>query len=265
VQTIERLAKSVPLDAPWTAPNASMLDSQLLGDWLNSNMTSGGAARALIETGIASIQSAPSTNISLLWFLFFVHSGGSWNRLQSIENGAQESRFVGGSHLLSEKMATELGDNLLLGNPVSNIEQEHGEVSLDLRYGEIKAQRAIVAMMPADANNIKFEPSLPHIRKQLNANWASASGVKIHAIYRTPFWRDLGLSGQAFTDTPVSTIFDNSPDDASFGVLLAFIEPEQLPIDPLQRKLEVLRISDIKYYIWCASINTIRLPRKKLE
>jgi monoamine oxidase len=48
------------------------------------------------------------------------------------------------------------------------------------------------------------------------------SGIKAHAIYDRPWWRDLGLSGTAVTDTGTTRVtFDVSPTNA--GVLTAFI------------------------------------------
>jgi monoamine oxidase len=40
---LDRLAKKVPLDAPWEAPNAHRLDSQTLWSWLNRNVLTKGA------------------------------------------------------------------------------------------------------------------------------------------------------------------------------------------------------------------------------
>ncbi len=241
VTLIDELALTVPLEAPWAAPDAKVLDNELLGTWLDQNMTTLGA-RVQIEIGVTSVQSAPSSQISLLWFLFFVHSAGGWEKLQSIDNGAQERRFIGGSQLLSQKIATSLGDRVILGNPVSSIERENDYMAVDLRFGELKARRVIVAMMPADTDRINFNPPLPVKRQQLNANWAAASGVKTHIIFRSPFWRERGLSGIAYTDTGVSAIFDNSPHDGCFGILMAFVELSQLPDDPAQRKQEVLTV-----------------------
>jgi monoamine oxidase len=49
--------------------------------------------------------------------------------------------------------------------------------------------------------------------------------AKIHAVYDTPFWRAQGLSGQAtvYGERSVGVVFDNSPEDASRGVLVAFV------------------------------------------
>ncbi len=57
---------------------------------------------------------------------------------------------------------------------------------------------------------------------------AMGSVIKVHCLYDTPFWRDMGLSGQATSDTgPVGTTFDNSPASGAPGVLVGFIEGDE--------------------------------------
>jgi monoamine oxidase len=49
--------------------------------------------------------------------------------------------------------------------------------------------------------------------------------IKTMAVYKRPFWREEGLSGQATSDVgPAGVVFDNSPPDGSPGVLLGFLE-----------------------------------------
>jgi len=54
--------------------------------------------------------------------------------------------------------------------------------------------------------------------------------AKVHAVYDAPFWRAEGLSGIAtlYEDGPVGVVFDNSPPDASAGVLVAFVCGDRL-------------------------------------
>jgi len=48
--------------------------------------------------------------------------------------------------------------------------------------------------------------------------------MKCDAVYPTPFWRRQGLNGFGIVDSgAVRVCFDNSPADASVGVLLAFV------------------------------------------
>jgi monoamine oxidase len=48
--------------------------------------------------------------------------------------------------------------------------------------------------------------------------------TKVAAIYDRPFWRDDGLNGTAVcTDGYISATFDDSPQDASLGVIFGFV------------------------------------------
>jgi monoamine oxidase len=50
------------------------------------------------------------------------------------------------------------------------------------------------------------------------------SVTKIHAVYDRPFWREDGLNGQVVSDEgAVRVTFDDSPPDASHGILLGFV------------------------------------------
>jgi putative sterol carrier protein len=69
------------------------------------------------------------------------------------------------------------------------------------------------------------------------------SVTKVHAVYDRPFWRDEGLNGQVVSDEgAVLVTFDDSPPDASHGILLGFIagdecrEPRPLHSDRAGRR-----------------------------
>ncbi len=237
---INEMVATVPLQAPWDAVNANSWDAQYLGDWLDENTRMQGA-RDELEAGVASILDAASSQISLLWFLFYVRSAGSYQVLQSIEGGAQQYRFVEGAQQISIRMAQELGKRrIILGEPVQQIASDQEHVYVQLSSGIVEAKQVIVAMMPADAEKITFSPPLPHARSSLQTNWATSSGFKIHIVYPSAFWREAGLSGQATTDTGVSSVFDNSPASGTPGILIVFAEAGQLPNDKMQRMQQVV-------------------------
>lgn len=51
---------------------------------------------------------------------------------------------------------------------------------------------------------------------------------KVIAIYRTPFWRQQGLTGQAVSDVgPISNTFDLTPPGATRGVLMGFVDGQR--------------------------------------
>ncbi len=80
----------------------------------------------------------------------------------------------------------------------------------------VKAKQAIVAIPPALAGRIEYEPLLPFQRDQLTQRYGQGTLTKVAAVYDTPWWRAEGLNGTAVdTGGPVSATFDDSPPDAS--------------------------------------------------
>jgi monoamine oxidase len=229
---LDRMARQVPLEAPWTAPKARRWDGQTFESWLGRN-TRTAAARTLLELATEAVWAAEPSDVSLLHVLFYSHSGGGFNTLIGTGGGAQQDRFHGGSQLLALRMAEQLGgERLRLSRPVRRI--EHGADGVVLHAdgpgGErggvaVRARSAIVAIPPTLAGRIAYDPPLPALRDQLTQRMPQGTVIKTMAIYPEPFWRAEGLSGQAATDVgPARVVFDNSPPDGTPGVLLGFLE-----------------------------------------
>jgi monoamine oxidase len=222
---LNRLARAVPLDAPWEAPNAARLDGQTLATWMRRNLATK-PGRMLLELGVEAVWAAQPEDMSLLHVLFYIHSAGSLEMLFGTEGGAQQDRFVGGSQRVPIRMAEELGEErLVLGAPVRRIEHSQDGVTVHADGNELRGRRAIVAVAPTLAARIAYDPPLPGYRDQLTQRMPLGTVAKCMAIYDEPFWRAEGLSGQGTSERgPVRLTFDNSPPDGSPGVLLGFLE-----------------------------------------
>ena len=145
--------------------------------------------------------------------------------LLAVDRGAQQDRVVGGSWLIAQRMADDLGDVVRLGVTVQQI--DHGaDPAVILRDGErIGADRVIVALPPTLAGRLDYAPALPQWRDQLTQRTPAGSVAKTFAVYDRPFWRDAGLNGQVASDRgPVKVAFDVSPPNTEIGVLLGFVE-----------------------------------------
>jgi monoamine oxidase len=222
---LNRLARTVPLEAPWEAPNAAKLDGQTAATWMRRNLATRGG-RMLLGLGIEAVWAAQPEDMSLLHVLFYIHSAGSLEMLFDTEGGAQQDRFVGGSQLLPIRMAEELGEErLVLGSPVRRIQHGADGVVVHADGASARGRRAIVAVAPTLASRIAYDPPLPGYRDQLTQRMPLGTVAKCMAIYSEPFWRGEGLSGGATSDRgPVRLTFDNSPPGGSPGVLLGFLE-----------------------------------------
>jgi monoamine oxidase len=227
---LDRMAKQVPLEAPWRAPKARLWDGQTFATWVRRNTRTAGA-RSLFELATEAVWAAEPADVSLLHILFYTRSGGGFNTLIGTNGGAQQDRFEGGSQRLALLIAEELGnERVRLGAPVRRIEHGADGVTVYAAGGSggpttLRAQRVIVAVPPTIAGRIAYDPPLPALRDQLTQRMPQGSVIKTTAIYEEPFWRRDGLSGQGTSDVgPARVNFDNSPPDGSPGVLVGFLE-----------------------------------------
>lgn len=89
----------------------------------------------------------------------------------------------------------------------------------------VRARLAVVALPPPLSGRIRFSPALPTDRDQLSQRTANGRVIKVNVVYDRPFWREAGLSGQAFGNKQsLGVVFDNSPADGTAGVLVGFFD-----------------------------------------
>lgn len=220
---LDRQARTVPPGEPWKAPDAKKLDGQTLGSWMDRHLRTRDA-RGVLETGIATIFGGEPNEVTLLHALSFIHGAGDFDTLTRTRGGELQDRVVGGSPRIAQVLADEVGEQrMLFEHPADRI--EHYDDSVVVRSGRtrVRARRAIIAVPPALAGRIRYEPALPGVRDQALQRLPMASSTKIAVVYDRPFWRERGLSGRSVSVRgPLTVTFDNSPPDSSPGVLIGF-------------------------------------------
>ncbi|WP_229052494.1 FAD-dependent oxidoreductase [Aeromicrobium sp. Leaf350] len=220
---LERMAKKVPAEEPWTAPKAKLWDTITFGRWLDSHCHTA-EARDMFDLGFELIFSESLHEISLLKVLHQIGTSGGVEFMMNTQDGAQELRVVGGTQAIADALVQDLGDGVVLNSPVTAIEQDEDGVTIRAAKGDVRCRRVVIAMTPADADGIGFTPPLPPRRAKLQRAWRNGLERKIFAVYDRPFWRDDGLNGSAVTDLPMAHfLVDNSPPDGSIGILVTFL------------------------------------------
>ena len=230
IQTrIDEMSKQVPVGAPWTADKAREWDTISVDQWLREN-TVNPDVRNLILSYLQPAFGSDGLDMSLLFFLWFIATAGdethagTFERSSGTRDGAQDSRFVGGSQLVPLRLAERLGARVALSAPVRRIAQHSDHVLVHSDRGTVRASRVVVAVPPSMVSNIDWFPLIPPRRQQLLQRMPMGALMKCDAVYDKPFWRAEGLSGMGLNDKgAVRVCFDNSPPDASVGVLLAFV------------------------------------------
>jgi monoamine oxidase len=243
--TLDRMARRVSVEAPWRAAGAAAADSRTLADWARRNVRTR-LGRFAIQAFSEGVLACEPGEVSLLHTLFYLHSGGGFAQLTGTAGAAQQDRFTGGSQLIAIRLAEQLGpDSVRFGAPVTRIEQRPSQVTVHAAGMVAAGLRAVIAVPPALAGRICYDPPLPADRDQLTQASPMGSVIKCLAVYDEPFWRHAGYNGQATSDGPGARVtFDAGPHAGPPGILLGFVtgsEARRLArADPAQRRAEVL-------------------------
>jgi monoamine oxidase len=242
---LDRIAKQVPLDAPWTAPNASALDAESVESYIARCGITKGIGRDLFEMAVRGLMTGDLNDASFLHLLFLAHAHGSINNLFSIEKGGQDSLVDGGAGSIARRVADELGDAVRLNSPVRTVTQRDDHVLVDAGELTVSARHVVSTIPPELALEIAFEPALPDDRVALYRGSIAGPESKTLVVYEEPFWRAAGFSGQTSEPGSASeTTIDSSPAAGTPGVIASFtfgpVAARVQKLDPVERRKAVL-------------------------
>ena len=178
VTKLDPMAAEVPINAPWKAKHAAEWDAMTLEDWARANITTD-IGREFLVTACDAVSGAEPSQMSLLYRLVHrgagnEHTKGSFASILTTTGGLQDSRFVGGSQLVSEKVAHALGSQVVLGfaraprragrlRRARDERQGRGAGQAGDRGGAPRAGRAdrLRARAPAEATRAHAPPRRP--------------------------------------------------------------------------------------------------------
>ena len=135
---LDALAKELDPEAPWEHPDAEALDSITFEAWLQQEV-SDETARNLMRSWLAGgFLAKPSHTFSLLQGLWMIAGAGGTHELLE-PSQCLASRVVGGSQLVSIRLAERLGDRVVLDSPVSSIDWSDDGVEVHSATGTVEA------------------------------------------------------------------------------------------------------------------------------
>ena len=218
IQRLGELSSAVDLKAPANSASSLAFDAQTIAGWCAQELPSGAASVvARISEGFLGLPE----QVSFLHALFYARANGGFASLLGLGGVRHDSEVVPkGLGRLSQKLADDLGPVIRLGEAVTGIRASDTEVSAYTSSGNTyRGEAVIVAVPPAVAASIVFEPELPPRRLCIQRRYIPFSRLKFQVVYRTPFWRNVGLSGNA--SGPGFSTFDGSAAD-DLGVIVGF-------------------------------------------
>jgi len=224
----ELTAKTDPA-APWTHPDARALDTISFSAWLREQSSDEEACNNIGLFVAGGMLTKPAHSFSTLQALLMASSAGSFSNLVD-ENFILDRRVAGGMQQVSERMAAELGEDVVLGAPVRTLRwnAEGPSVTAEADGVTVHARYAIMAVPPNLYSRVSFDPPLPRRQHQMHQHVSLGLVIKVHAVYSKPFWREAGLSGTCFgAHELVQEVYDNTNHEDSRGTLVGFVSDEK--------------------------------------
>jgi monoamine oxidase len=245
VYRLTSLSDSINPESPWSHPKADQFDAMTMQTWLDEHTHTDGAMSFMVSL-IRAVFCADPGDLSFLFCLFYLKSGGNLEELTTSKNGAQQRLFVGGVHQLSQRMADQLGQRVVLNSPVSDIAHDADGVTVTTPNTTFRSKALIIAIAPALAGRVNYSPLLPHKRDALTQRMPMGSVIKVWIAYKTPFWRARGYSGLFSSDTAAfGPAFDVTPPGTTTGLLAGFFDAKN-SVEWSARSLEQRRAEVIR-------------------
>jgi len=228
IALLDELVASLDVAAPWAHPRAAEFDHVSFRAWLEQQ-SDDAEARDNIALFIAdAMLTKPAHAFSLLQALLMAASAGSFGNLVDADF-ILDRRVIGGLQQVPLRLAAQLGaDDLRLSQPVRGIRYTDDGATVTTDDLSVTARHVIVAVPPNLYSRIDYSPPLPRLRQQAQQHISLGLVIKVHASYPTPFWRDAGLSGTAFSPYQiVHEAYDNSNFGEQRGTLVGFVSDEK--------------------------------------
>jgi putrescine oxidase len=228
IAVLDELVAGIDPDRPWDHPRARELDSVTWRAFLEQRSDDAEARDNVALFVAEAMITKPAHAFSALQALLMAASAGSFSNLVDADF-ILDARVVGGLQQVPLRLADALGDDVLLGHAVRSIEWSDERVVVRAGDGTtVRAAQAVVAVPPNLYDRIDYLPALPARRQVLHQHLSLGLVIKVHAVYETPFWREDGLSGTAFSPyRAVHEAYDNSNHGDPRGVLVGFVSGEQ--------------------------------------
>lgn len=237
---LDLLAAEIGPAEPWAHPKARELDTISFHHWLRNNSSDEEACKNIGLFIAGGMLTKPAHAFSALQAVLMAASAGSFTHLTD-EDFILDKRVIGGMQQVSQLMADELGEDVVLASPVRTINWEATAAGSDAagnnagyrvnavsERATVNARFVVMAVPPNLYSRVSFNPPLPRRQHQMHQHQSLGLVIKVHAVYGTPFWREEGLSGTCFgANALVQEVYDNTNHEDPRGTLVGFVSDEK--------------------------------------
>jgi monoamine oxidase len=173
-------------------------------------------------------------------------------RFQIPKNQEISYRIVGGTiDILNKLKATLNANEIELNQKVIQIDDKETSIKITTKTSTYSANLVISTITPQVLiNSVHFSSDLDSAFKQIANNthtWMKDS-IKFALVYKTPFWKELGLSGVGFSNVgPFTEIYDHSNFENTHFALMGFLSGA-LANETIEYREEKIREQLFKFF-----------------
>jgi putrescine oxidase len=248
VKELDRLAAQMDPLEPWNHPDADELDRISFAAWL-AEQTDDPEARDNVGLYVGpAMLTKPAHSFSALSAVLMAASAGGFSHLVDADF-ILDRRVVGGLQRVPLALAGRLpAGTVHLDEAVTKVEWSADGATVFTGQGSYRGRNVVMAVPPTLVSRVQYLPALPPVQAQMRQHISFGLVIKLHITYETPFWRDLGLSGTAFSPySLVHEAYDNTNEDVegeTRGTLVGFVSDVKadslLSLDADGRRRKVL-------------------------
>jgi len=152
-------------------------------------------------------------------------------------------RIADGSIALIDLLARTFHKKIVVNTKVTAVSDISDKLTVRTTTKTYTCDKLIVTIPPKLASSISFEPKLPDelIQAMVSTHTWMSNAIKIGITFKTPFWRNKGLSGTIISQiSPIIELYDHCDfEQAAFG-LMGFVNEVLRDKTPENRKEEIL-------------------------
>jgi monoamine oxidase len=209
-----------PKSSGWPPPGMENLDRESFGDLLRSHGASQGAV-TLLGLNFFNLMGDGVESYSGLFEL----------RDAALEQGgAASSLIVGGNDLLPRAFASVLKGRIRYGSEVRSISQDDDGVEVIARTaaGEhpYEGDYLVCALPFTTLRRIEVDPPFSYAKRRAIEQLPCTSVIRIFLQMREKFWLKDQLSGAAFTDLPIMSVYPMYNQPGPRGILSCYAAGE---------------------------------------
>ncbi|KAF0984867.1 hypothetical protein FDP41_000766 [Naegleria fowleri] len=190
IRKIERMANTVPVDAPHECDKAEEYDSQTVQTFMD-NLFKTEIAKDFFKTFVVTVFACQPYEMSALFMLWYIAvAGGKFENLMNVRDAAQDCKIYRGSQGIVTGVAEKFKLNVLLNHHVVKIKDEGSLMTVTCKNGAVFQSKYVVTTnLPWTHLGIEYDPPLPSARHNFCQRTPMGYAIKCFMLFKEPFWR----------------------------------------------------------------------------